>query len=99
LNWKNYESLLQKRFLKDIKALKSTSVFSKVCKLVFEEIPGYQSFDQLPECKKLKVDDNAYRIRIGDYRIGFFFEDGVIFFSRVLHRSEIYRVFHLSRVC
>ena len=43
--------------------------------------------------KKIKRDNNAYRLRVGDYRIGFFLEEDTIIFSRVLHRKEIYRFF------
>jgi len=83
----------QKSFFKDLKQLKSSPVFQKVRSLAFEEIPCCQSFDQLPNCKKVKAEDNAYRIRVGDYRIGFFFEEEIVIFSRVLHRREIYRTF------
>ncbi|MGH2412635.1 MAG: type II toxin-antitoxin system RelE family toxin, partial [Microcystaceae cyanobacterium] len=35
----------------------------------------------------------AYRIRLGDYRIGLFIEGKTVTFARVLHRKEIYRYF------
>jgi mRNA interferase RelE/StbE len=44
-------------------------------------------------CKKLKGSTNAYRIRLGEYRIGFVFEDDHIDFVRFLHRSKVYDVF------
>jgi mRNA-degrading endonuclease RelE of RelBE toxin-antitoxin system len=43
--------------------------------------------------KKLKGDDNAYQLRIGDYRIGFYFDGETVTFARVLHRKDIYRYF------
>ncbi len=43
--------------------------------------------------KKLKGFDGAYRIRIGDYRVGLFIVQETITFARVLHRKEIYRYF------
>ncbi|HAO10876.1 MAG TPA: plasmid stabilization protein, partial [Planktothrix sp. UBA8407] len=43
--------------------------------------------------KKLKGDDNAYRLRVGDYRIGFYFDGETVTFARVLHRKDIYRYF------
>jgi len=36
---------------------------------------------------------NAYRARIGDYRIGFFFAGQTVIFARVLHRKDTYRFF------
>ncbi|MFB2833142.1 type II toxin-antitoxin system RelE family toxin [Floridanema evergladense] len=43
--------------------------------------------------KKLKGYENAYRIRVGDYRIGFTFDSETVIFYRVLHRKEFYRYF------
>ncbi|MGL4377778.1 MAG: type II toxin-antitoxin system RelE family toxin [Microcoleaceae cyanobacterium] len=44
----------------------------------------------------MKGDDNAYRLRVGDYRIGFYFDDETITFVRVLHRKDIYRYFPVN---
>lgn len=78
-------------FVKDLKALKSSQSFELIKLLVFEEIPHCLGIDEIRNLKKLKDADNAYRVRVGDYRIGLFIEDEVITFSRVLHRKEIYR--------
>ena len=83
----------KKKFLKDLKALKSTEVYEKICDLVLEEIPNVEDLSTIPNVSKLKGDETAYRIRVGDYRIGFFMTDDAIVMSRVLHRSEIYRYF------
>ncbi|MCL1469102.1 type II toxin-antitoxin system RelE family toxin [Argonema antarcticum] len=80
-------------FVKDLKALKSTPVFESIKALVFEEIPHTSSFDALTNLKKLKGYENAYRIRLGDYRIGFVFDGETFIFYRVLHRKEFYRYF------
>ena len=80
-------------FIRDLKALKKTPVFDTMRTLVFERIPSYESLDQISSLKKLKGDDNAYRIRVGDYRIGIFIQNNVITFARVQHRRDIYRSF------
>jgi mRNA interferase RelE/StbE len=36
---------------------------------------------------------NFYRIKTGDYRIGFEYKDGEIIIYRVLHRKDIYKYF------
>lgn len=51
------------------------------------------NFNDLVGIKRLKSNSNAYRIRVGDYRIGFFCDGEIITFARVLHRREIYRYF------
>ncbi len=35
----------------------------------------------------------AYRIKIGDYRIGIFVESKVVEMARFVHRKDIYKVF------
>jgi len=35
----------------------------------------------------------AYRIRVGDYRIGLFFENGLTTFAYLAHRKDIYNRF------
>ena len=61
--------------------------------LVFEEIPKLDGLIYIENVKKLQGYENAYRIKIGDYRIGVIFENGDITFCRVMHRKEIYRYF------
>lgn len=80
-------------FIKDLKKLKSNPIYSKIETLVMTEIPKSENLTTIDHVKKIKGDDNAYRIRVGDYRIGFFLAQDKIIFSRVLHRKEIYRFF------
>lgn len=42
---------------------------------------------------KMEGNKNAFRIRTGNYRIGFYLEDDVVVFSRILDRKEIYSYF------
>jgi len=43
------------------------------------------------DIKKLKGHDNHYRIRVGDYRILFFREDGIAKIYDISHRSDVYK--------
>ncbi len=43
--------------------------------------------------KKLKGYTNAYRIRIGKYRLGFYFDGEVIELARFAKREDIYKLF------
>ncbi|VXD20543.1 putative toxin RelE2 [Planktothrix serta PCC 8927] len=76
-----------------LKALKSTPVFDQIKAIAFEEIPNLTDLQTIINLKKLKGDDNAYRLRVGDYRIGFYFDGETVTFARVLHRKDIYRYF------
>ena len=80
-------------FIKDIKSLKSTPTYSMIKNLVFDQISAHQKLNEIGNIKKLKGENNAYRIRVGDYRIGFFIQGDKITFARVLHRREFYRYF------
>ncbi|WP_349262928.1 type II toxin-antitoxin system RelE family toxin [Allocoleopsis sp.] len=47
----------------------------------------------LSNVKRLKVEGDYYRVRVGDYRIDLSVREDVVTFVRVLHRKEIYRYF------
>ena len=79
--------------IKDLKALKSTPYYESIKKFTFEEIIEISSFEEITNIKKLQGYDNAYRIPIGDYRLGIIFDSETLIFERVLHRKEIYRYF------
>jgi mRNA interferase RelE/StbE len=44
-------------------------------------------------CKKLSATENAYRIRVGDYRVLYEIQDRrlIVLVVRVAHRREVYR--------
>ncbi|MFN6562348.1 MAG: type II toxin-antitoxin system RelE family toxin [Nostoc sp. ChiSLP01] len=80
-------------FIKDLKALKSTPYYETIKTLAFEEVPQILTFEEITNLKKLQGYENAYRIRVGDYRIGLIFDGETVLFQRVLHRKDIYRYF------
>jgi len=41
----------------------------------------------------IELVERAYRIGIGDYRIGLILEDETLIFVRFLHRKDLYRYF------
>ncbi len=47
-------------FIKDLKSLKSTPVYTTIKNLTFSEILTYQNLSDLKNIKKLKAEDNAY---------------------------------------
>jgi mRNA interferase RelE/StbE len=60
---------------------------------LIHEIEAADSLSKISNLKKLSGHKSAYRIRIGDYRIGFFYESEKVIFARIVHRKEIYKVF------
>jgi mRNA interferase RelE/StbE len=80
-------------FLKELKNLRSTPYYQAVANVVFEQIPKITDLTDIKSLKKLQGYENAYRIKVGDYRIGIIHQDETITFWRVLDRKEIYRHF------
>jgi mRNA-degrading endonuclease RelE of RelBE toxin-antitoxin system len=81
-----------KKFSKDLDAVKSKAVKQTVVRLI-ELMESAESLDKIPNLKKLKGHKSAYRVRVGDYRLGFFFESPTILIARFLHRKDIYKIF------
>jgi len=81
-----------KRFSKDLDAIKNKSVKQALGRLI-ELMETVDALDKIPNTKKLKGHKSAYRTRITDYRVGFFFENSTILLARFLHRKDIYKIF------
>ncbi|MDP2338655.1 MAG: type II toxin-antitoxin system RelE/ParE family toxin [Bacteroidota bacterium] len=84
--------LIDKSFEKDTTKLTDQKLLHSIADCI-EGIQKSGKLSDIPNCKKLKGSKNAYRIRIGDYRIGFIFEKQTIELIRFLHRSLIYNFF------
>ena len=79
-------------FAEDLSAIGDASRLRRI-KRVIEQVEAAQTFQQIPNLKRLDAKGKYYRIRVGDYRVGFVFEDGAVTFVRCLDRKEIYRYF------
>ncbi|MBK5193265.1 MAG: plasmid stabilization protein [Flavobacteriaceae bacterium] len=81
-----------KSFLKDVKKIKEKSILNKL-KLVIFKMEETNSIYEIPETEKLKGFSNAYRTKIGKYRLGFYFENDCIELARFVKRNDIYELF------
>ena len=80
-----------KSFERDLK--KSPSILISEVLAIYNQVGKAQNLKDIPNLKKLSGYKNAYRIRVGEYRIGLYVEDETVFFARILPRKEIYRFF------
>jgi mRNA interferase RelE/StbE len=84
----NYEST----FLKDVKKIRDPKLSSKL-KSNIENLKAIINLTELNKIKKLKGHNIYYRLQIGDYRLGFSYENEEIDLIRFLHRKDIYKFF------
>ena len=82
--------LVDKSFERDVKRL-SVQVQQQV-KEITQKLSAASSLSET-NSSKMEGAKNAYRIRFGNYRVGFYVEGDSIILSRVLDRKEIYRYF------
>lgn len=80
------------KFSKDIDHIHIKSVKNNLIKLI-EQIEAAENLNNISNLKKLAGHKSAYRVRIADYRVGFFYENRTVIFARVVHRKDIYDVF------
>lgn len=78
--------------LKDVKKIKDQKLKKKL-KEILINLKEAESLKGLKNLKKMVGHPYAYRIRIGDYRLGFYFEDNSIDIARFLKRDDIHKVF------
>ncbi len=81
-----------KQFLRDADKLSTQSVRNEVIKAI-KNVEDSTSAAEIKGLKKLSGYKNAFRIKIGDYRIGVFIVKNNVEFARVIHRKDIYKVF------
>ena len=80
------------KFSRDLDNLNNVSTKIAIRKII-TAIETTETLREIPNIKKLKGFRSAYRIRIGDYRLGIFAEGNIVQFARIVHRREIYKVF------
>ncbi len=79
-------------FAEDLSALTDAGLRLRI-KRVIEQVEAARTFHEIPNLKRLEAKGKYYRIRVGNHRVGFVFEDGAVTFVRCLDRKEIYRHF------
>ena len=82
----------KKSFLKDLKNLKNKSLQNSIYKCIIQ-VESAESISEIKNIKKLAGFEAHYRIRLGDYRIGFKLENDIFNFVVFEHRKTIYRTF------
>lgn len=83
---------IDKSFNKDTDKISDKKLLLKIAHAI-ESVIAVNSINDIKNTKKLKGNSQHYRIKIGDYRLGFVLIDETIIFERCLHRKDIYKYF------
>ncbi|MEO6894560.1 MAG: type II toxin-antitoxin system RelE/ParE family toxin [Ginsengibacter sp.] len=86
------EVIITAQFEKDTEKELSKKMQLRLAEII-DNLQRLQKPSEIINIKKLKGFKSAYRIKMGDFRIGFLLEDNVIKLSRIMNRKEIYRHF------
>jgi len=81
-----------KKFSRDLDDVRIRPVKRALLRVI-DLMENAESLDNIPNTKKLKGHKTAYRTRVGDYRLGFFYENSAILLGRFVHRKDIYKIF------
>ena len=79
-------------FNRDLDKIRNQNIKFAVQKIILK-FESAQSLSEIPNVKKLSGHKSAYRIRIGDYRMGIFVDGRTVEFARIIHRKDIYNLF------
>ena len=77
-------------FTRDLRRIRDRSIRERVDKMI-EQIEKMDNFTETSNIKKLRGHENRYRVRVGNYRIIFRFNEDTVTFLRCLPRQDIYR--------
>ena len=81
-----------KAFSNDLDKLKNKQVSQSLLDII-SEIKKANSIQEINNLVKLQGYKNAYRVRIGEYRLGAFIEGNTVELAGLLPRKDIYRYF------
>ena len=79
-------------FARDLRRVRDRKLRRRIAEAIrrFEEA---HSLLEVAGIKKLRDAHDAYRLRIGEYRLGLLVRDDVVILVRCLDRKDIYRYF------
>ena len=86
------EVVFLRSFLDDIKKISDKKLKAKI-KVFIIELEHAETLEEISNVIKIKGFSTAYRLRVGDYRLGFFKDDNIIELARFVKRNDIYKVF------
>jgi mRNA interferase RelE/StbE len=84
--------VFRESFWRDVKKIKDKKTLKRIEEAI-AEVEAAANLSEVPNVTKMEGAANAYRMRVGGFRIGFYLEADVVEFVRCLDRKDIYRYF------
>lgn len=78
--------------LKDVKKIKNGKLKSKLLDVV-TDLKLAKDLSEIKNVISMSGHSDAYRIRIGDFRLGIYCSENVIIIARFVKRGDIYKLF------
>ena len=82
----------KKSFVKDLEKLRDTEATGRIREAIGRAEMA-KTLQDVGDIRRLRGGERAYRIRVGDYRLGLILENDTVVFVRCLHRKDLYRYF------
>ncbi|MDY0781317.1 type II toxin-antitoxin system RelE family toxin [Tenacibaculum sp. IB213877] len=77
---------------KDLKKVKDKKLLTSL-KELFLKLEETEDLFKISGVKKLSGHPDAYRIRVGNYRLGIYYSNNEITIARFVKRNDIYKLF------
>lgn len=81
-----------KSFSKDISKIRDKKIIVKIENVIWN-IEKANAISDISGVKKMEGSTNAFRVRIGDYRLGFYLINETIQLTVFANRKNIYKLF------
>ena len=81
-----------KQFSKDLSKINDETLKTNLFDVIII-LKNAESLNLISNIKKMKGHSEAYRMRIGKYRFGFYFDGEIIQLARFAKREDIYKLF------
>ena len=79
-------------FIRDLRRVKDASIRRRVDG-VLDDLEAASTIAEISGARIIASGRRRYRIRIGDYRLGFALDGDAVTLMRFMHRRQIYRYF------
>ncbi|GAB2482991.1 type II toxin-antitoxin system RelE family toxin [Algoriphagus taiwanensis] len=84
--------LFLEAFEKDLRKIHDKKVLRSIKDLI-QKTEQVGSIKELSGLKKLVGFKDAFRVRLGNFRVGIFLDGETVTFTRIAHRKDIYSIF------